>query len=185
MSSFKAAYRYANALYEVATERGEAELILNDILFIRKAADSNRELRRMFGSPAVKPYKKFQVIKAIFENKITPTTLALLGMLTSKHRETLTPEIVDAYRSIYNDKHNIVTANITTATPIDDAMRTQIKAQIAGITKKEVILEEKTDAKIIGGYIIRVGDKQDDKSLKSKLTKLQRSFASNRVFTEN
>ena len=181
MSTTQIAYRYAKALLDYASEKGEAERVFKDVSFIRSVTAQNRELYRMYYSPVVKPYKKLAVLKSVFGNHISESTMKFFELVTEKGRVGYTREIADEYIKLYTESINILEADITTAIELDDNMRTEIKSKLSKQFNKQINLVEKVDKKIIGGYVLRVGDKQDDKSIKAKLLRLKNNFEKNRI----
>ncbi|MEO8150955.1 MAG: ATP synthase F1 subunit delta [Bacteroidia bacterium] len=181
MSIAQIQYRYARSLFEYAKETGETESIFKDITYIRHITTESRELYRMFFSPVVKPDKKIAVLQKIFGDTISKATHKFFELIINKGREANIREIADTYIRIYNESKNIVEAKITTAVDLDDKLRDEIKAKLKAKLNKEINLKEKVDPKILGGYILSVKDKQEDKSLKTKLNRLKRDFESNRV----
>lgn len=181
MSIAQIQFRYANALYQHAKETGETESVFNDISYIRQVTTESRELYRMFFSPVVKPGKKVQVLRIVFEGRISDATLKFLELIIEKGREALIREIADTFIQIYNESKNKIEANITTAVAIDDQLRNEIKAKLKEQLNKDINLKEKIDSKILGGYILRVKDKQEDRSLRTKLNRMKREFEANRI----
>ena len=181
MSITQIQYRYAKALFEYAKETGETESIFKDLSYIRNVTRESRELYRMFFSPVVKPYKKIIVLKKVFGDAISETTQKFFELIIKKGREANIREIAANYINIYNESKNIIEADITTAVSIDDKLRNDIKAKLRTQLNKEINLNEKVDSKILGGYILRVKDKQEDRSLKTKLNRLKRELEANRI----
>lgn len=181
MSIAQIQYRYAKALYEHSKEKGEVEGVFKDISYIRQVTTESRELNRMFFSPVVKPAKKAAVLHLVFDGRISDATIKFLELIIAKGRESNIREITETFIGIYNESKNIIDAHITTAVAIDDALRNEIKAKLKAQLNKDIYLKEKVDAKILGGYILRVKDKQEDKSLSTKLNRLKRDFEANRI----
>jgi F-type H+-transporting ATPase subunit delta len=103
-------------------------------------------------------------------------------MLTEKGRENFIVQIAEVYTSLYLADKNVVVANITTATALDEDMRNKFKDIVRKKTgKKEVQLKEQVNADLIGGFILRVGDIQEDTSIQQKLKKISRDFKENRT----
>lgn len=177
----KVAKRYAKAWYDLAKERNLQDVVFQDFETVRNIARDSRELLRMFFSPIVKTAKKIVVLEAVFKGQISDLTLQYMVMLTEKGRESHITQIADAYRTLYLADKNIVEAYVTTATPLDEELRNQFKGIVRKQTGKEVQLVEKVEAEIVGGYILRVGDNQEDTSIKSKLNRIAREFHDNRV----
>lgn len=181
MSDIKVANRFAKALFDLARERGELDQVYNDLKTIRRLNRENRELNSMFESPVIKTEKKVTVIIEVFSSLVSNTTLEFMQLLANKNREGYIPEIAESFIRLYFESKNLVMAHITTAIPLDDDLRKKFSEVVKRRTGKDVELKEKVDSGIIGGYILRVGDMQDDTSVQSKLTRLQRDFQENRM----
>ena len=80
---------------------------------------------------------------------------------------------------MYKKLKGVETAVITSAVSLDDNLRKQVQKALAENVKAEVELVEKVDSKLIGGFILRIGDRQFDSSVASELRKLTREFSAN------
>jgi F-type H+-transporting ATPase subunit delta len=109
---------------------------------------------------------------------VHPVTFSIFEIITRKNREEVLYEVAKAFHELYNRYKNIHVAHVTTTFPLDDSLRARFR-QMAGETLgKKVELEERIDPDLIGGFILRVGDRQIDQSIKSKLQKLEQEFKS-------
>lgn len=130
-------------------------------------------------SPVIKPDSKLAVLKELFKGKLNKVTDTYIALITNKKRDFYLVEIAEEFINQYKQKKNILTAIVTTARGIDDSTRKEIVNLVKGKGTAEVVLQEKIDESIIGGVIIRVGDKQVDTSVSRKLEVLRRSFLEN------
>ena len=105
--------------------------------------------------------------------------MQFMTLLTRHRREHNTADIFSRFIELYRIEKNIVSASITTAMPMDDALRSEFTNMIKTMSHKDVEITENVDADIIGGYKVRVGDKQLDATLKGKLKRLQTEFKDN------
>jgi len=179
----KAAKRYAKALLQFSIEQGELENVAADMDLIASTCKSSKDLVVLLKSPVIKSDKKRAVINEIFSGSIGSITLKFLDVMTSKKREDILPEIAIVFKTVYREHKGIISAEIITALPLDEAER---KNAIEFISKlyKNVELSEKVDKDMIGGFIIRVGDKQYDESVSRKLMALRQEFAKNPYISE-
>lgn len=178
MAESRVAYRYAKALIELAQEKNVLEQVHTDMQFFVQTIDNNRPLYLMLQSPIVPHAKKFNVMRDLFQSRLHPITFSIFEIITRKNREEVLYSVAKAFHELYNRYKNIHVAHVTTTFPLDDSLRTQFR-QMAGETLgKKIELEEKIDPSLIGGFILRVGDKQIDQSIKSKLQKLEQEFKS-------
>jgi F-type H+-transporting ATPase subunit delta len=173
------ATRYAKSLFDLAKEQGQQEVVFADMAIIAEACRANRELVVLFNSPVINTDKKKAVVDAIFASQIGKMTLAFLNIILTKRREHYVPGIAVEYLKMYNLFKGIETATVTTAVALDEETRNKISAMVQKQTGKEVQLTEKIDASIIGGFILRFGDKQIDTSVSGKIRELGKEFDHN------
>jgi len=175
----KLSARYAKSLLELSIEKGSLEKVYADMKLILSTCRENHELQVLLKSPIVNSDKKQEVLKAIFGNKTEILTLTFINILTEKRREMYLEEIAEAFTEQYKNQKNILTAIVTTAQGLDEELRKQVLQVIKKSADSEVELVEKTDKTLIGGFIIRIGDKQEDTSISRKLKTLYRTFNEN------
>ncbi len=173
MSVSIVASRYAKSLIELAKEQKVLEAVHEDMLFFQSVAGENRALMLALKSPVVRHDKKLAILSAIFKARVNPVTFAIFEIITKKNREAILDAIADEFIIAYQDFQGIQKAVITTTTPLTEELRAQFKSIVAKSTGKTVVLEEKIDASLIGGYLLRVNDRQFDASIKNNLNKLK------------
>ncbi len=184
MEGTRAASRYAKAFVDLTMAQGVFEEAFKDMKFILDVCHSNHEFAVFLKSPVIKTDKKQTVLKQIFSGKLNKETDAYIHLITAKKREIYLAEIASEFINQYKEKKKILTAVITTASGIDDIIRSKVMAMVKGDSTSEVVLQEKINKDIIGGFIIRVGDNQVDASLSRKLNSLRRSFTENPFIKE-
>lgn len=176
--SNKAASRYAKSLIDLSTERNALEEIKNDMVFFEDVVDTNSELEAILKNPIVPLDKKAGILNDIFGNKVHQITNSFLKLVVNKGRSAILFDTAKQFINQYNDIKGIVTAEVTSAIAITDANRTEIVALVKKeLGANEVIIKEKVDEKLIGGFILKVGDKQFDASIAGRLHKLKKEFA--------
>jgi F-type H+-transporting ATPase subunit delta len=176
MEGTRAAARYAKSFLELALEKGQLEKAYADMKYIADVCRNNHEFTVFLKSPIIKTDKKQSVLKAVLGGNIDKITESFIQLITAKKREMYLPGIAEEFMNQYNQKKQILKAVVTTASGIDEATRKQVLDLIKGTGENAVVLEEKIDKNIIGGIIIRVGDKQIDASIARKLNDLKRDF---------
>jgi F-type H+-transporting ATPase subunit delta len=106
--------------------------------------------------------------------------MAFFDIITRKNREPLLPSIAREFHNAYNVYKGIGTAQLVTPFPVDASLRKEIEGIVQQISKKKQIeLVEKVDADMIGGFVLTVGDRQVDASIKNKLKALKIKFSQN------
>ncbi len=185
MEGTRVAARYAKSFIDLALEQGSLESAYNDMKLIQEVCKTNPDFVNFLKSPVIKTDKKQAVLKEVFSGKLNKITDAYVQLITAKKREIYLGEIAKEFISQYNNKKNILTAVVTTASGIDDNIRKQVLGLVKGSGSSEVVLEEKINKDLIGGFIIRVGDNQMDASIARKLSDLKRTFTENPFVKNN
>lgn len=176
--SSKAGARYAKSLIDLATEQNVLEPVKNDMVMFEKVVDDNSELEAILKNPIVPLDKKAGILNDVFGSKVNAITKSFLKLVVNKGRAGILFDTAKQFVAQYNQIKGIVTAEVTSAIALTEAS----KAEIIGLVKKElsaneVVVNEKVDANLIGGFILKVGDKQFDASIASGLNKLKKEFA--------
>lgn len=179
MSEQTVAFRYAKSLLDLAKEKNVVKDVYNDMKFFDSVVEENRQLLLVLKSPIVKHFTKLTVLKEIFKDKVSPATWSIMEIITKKNREEILPAIAESYQIQYAEMMQVQKATVLSAVTLTDTQRTQLKAQITQLTgRSEVELDEKTDTSLIGGYVLRIGDRQIDTSVRKKLNDLKVSMLS-------
>ena len=170
------ASRYAKSLIDLATEKGQLEAVYADILQVKSVCDNSHDFKLFLNSPIIKAEKKVSTIKSVFEGKINAITSAFLTIVASKRRESVIPQMADSFIEQYRAQKNILTAVVVSANGLDAATKQKALELVKSQMKGEVELIEKTDANIIGGFILKIGDKQIDRSVSRQLSNLKKEL---------
>ena len=173
MSQRTVTRRYATALYEEADAAGGLAAVDDDVLMLRNNIESNRELSRFFESPVIPQEKKESILQELLEERVETLTLQFLRLLVQKDRETLTKAILDQYQSLRDEQRGIVDAEVTVAQPLNDEDRTALVEALEEKTGKDVRLHLEENPDLIGGLVIRIGDRVFDGSVRSQLNALR------------
>jgi F-type H+-transporting ATPase subunit delta len=176
--SSKAASRYAKSLIDLSKEQNALEDLKNDMAFFESVVDDNSELEAILKNPIVPLDNKLGILQNIFEGKTHAITQSFFKLLVSKGRSAILFDIAKQFISQYNEIKGIVTAEVTSATALTDANKKEVEALVKKELKaNEVVIKEKVNDKLIGGFILKVGDKQFDASIAGGLNKLKKEFA--------
>ena len=176
MESLRVASRYAKALLGLASERGELKAVETDINTLSSLVDSSKEFELLLVSPVVKPDQKKAVLTALLKDKLSEVTFMFIILLVSKGREGAIASIVEEVKSQLRAMNNIQAATVKTASPLDEDSRAKILAQVAKLHNGEVELKEIVDPEILGGFVLRLDDKEIDASIKRQLNTLGRKL---------
>jgi F-type H+-transporting ATPase subunit delta len=185
MADSRAASRYVKSLLGLAVEKDALEKVHQDMTLFSKVCAENRAFTLMLKNPIIKHDKKREILEKIFKGKVHALTFAIFDIITRKNREPLLPAIAMEFHQAYNDYKGVGGASITTAVPLDKKLREEIEQIVKKLSdKKQVEIEEKIDPEMIGGFVLNVGDRQVDASIKNKLKALKVKFSQNPYIKE-
>ncbi len=185
MRDIKVASRYAKSLLKIAIDENSLEDLHKDMLLVNDVCTNNKELVLLLKSPIVKTDKKSAILNEIFGKKISKMASSFISIILTKKREGILGDIASAFIDTYKAHNNTKTAHVTSAVPLSKAQKDNVIAILKSTNNtKNVDLKEIVDPSIIGGLILRVGDKQVDESIKRKLTNLEMEFDDNLYISE-
>lgn len=176
MSEFRIASRYAKSLLELAEEKKCLDKVVKDMQMFSDLCTTNHDLVLVLKNPIVSNYKKLSILKEIFKGKVNDLTMSVFEILAKKNREMYLPEVAVAFKAQYHEFKRIVESTITTVHPLSDAIRKEVNSIVKKITNSDVVLTEKTNPDLIGGFVLKIGDKQIDDSVSGKLKELRLQF---------
>lgn len=173
MSTDKLAKRYAKALFDEVLTKGTLEAVQNDMLLIGQTIDNSKELKVFLKSPIIRAAKKTSALQQIFGGKISSESFSLIQLLIEKNREGYLDEIAAFFNKFYNDYHGILEVKVTTAAPLDAQTEQSVKNVILHkVGDKKLVINSTIDKDIIGGFIIDLGNKVYDASVRNKLSNI-------------
>ncbi len=179
MSETRIASRYAKPLLELATEKGCLEEVEKDMLQFTAICKESRDFTLMLQNPVLSHFKKLDILRTIFKGKVNDLTMSFFEIISKKDREEYLPEIAREFHRQYNRAKDITEASVTTVMALSDELKKEVEALAKKITGKEIELTERVDPNIIGGFILKIGDRQIDDSISSKLNELKLKFSQN------
>ncbi len=185
MSELRAASRYAKSLLELAGEREILEEVHDDMQTFYKTCAESREFALMLKNPIIKHHKKKAILHAIFKDKVNDLTMVFFDIITQKNREALLQAIAKSFHQQYNALKGIETAKVITPIVLDESLRNEFRDMVKDITKKQQVeLLEEVDESLIGGFVLKLGDRQIDDSIQTKLKSLRLKFSQNQYIKE-
>jgi F-type H+-transporting ATPase subunit delta len=179
MKGARVAYRYAKSLLNLAVEQNVLEPAYNDMKQIAAVCNESRDFVVFLRSPVIKADKKISAINAVFGGKLSPITSGFVNIITTHRRENVLAEIANSFVAQYLAHKNVAKAEVITATPLDATLRSRILDVVKRSEGREVEMVEKVDPDIIGGIVVRVGDRRYDGSIARKLRQLRKDFSHN------
>ena len=179
MPSSATAKRYASAAFTVAAESGDYDTWLNTMDQLARIMHMH-SARIVFTSPTVAPSDKRAALDRLLPNS-PPTVRNFLHIVADRDRLDEIPGIAEALRDLINRQRGVVTAEVTTAVPLDAELERGLTQRLATYLNRQpaqIALKARVDPNIIGGVVARVGDRVIDDSVRGRLERLRRAISS-------
>ena len=175
MTSRGAATRYARALFDVARKEGDVQQAGRDIAAFARLVAENEALSRVFANPAIPAARKRAVVEQLLaaSGPLSPIVEKLVLMLAERDRLVLLPELATAYEARLMENAQVVRAQLTTAVELPHDRIAALQQGLAQATGRQVQLETRIDAAIIGGAVARIGSTVYDGSVTTQLQKVK------------
>ncbi|MDN5204052.1 ATP synthase F1 subunit delta [Fulvivirgaceae bacterium BMA10] len=184
MSEIRIATRYAKSLLELAEEKGVLEEVHDDMVLFGEVCEDNRNFLLMLQNPIINHDKKLSILQSLFSKRFHELTLAIFELITNKNREAVLPAIARQFHVQYNIHKGIESAKVITTFPLTKELRKSFEDVVASMTGKKVELIEEVSNDIVGGFILKIGDRQIDESISGKLKELKLKFSHNPYLKE-
>jgi len=171
----QAAYRYAKATYELAQQAGSTEQLFEDMNTLRNTLASSSSLRNVLKNPVINLEKKADITKQVFKNT-HELTHKLIALLAQKNRIHQVDQVADAFIDLYEKEHHIQRATVISATELGASTENEIRNKIKELTGSEAELTKEVDSSLIGGFLLKINDKQFDATVTGKFKKLRQEL---------
>lgn len=170
------ARRYAQAFFALAQEKNLVDQLESELKTVVDAINSNEDLKRVIDHQLVSPDEKKAIVDKLFSQELSEITVNFLNVVVEKFRATYIPAIYEEFISYANATRNMADAKVVTAVEINDAELDVIKSKLAAMTGKTIRLQSKVDPSLIGGVVVRIGDKIIDGSIATQLERLKNNL---------
>jgi len=165
--------RYASALYALAGERGVVAAVESDLDRLASAIGESADLAQLLTDPQITREAAANAIKAVAGVlSLDPLTTNFLGVLAGNRRLASLPGIIHAFAAIAADARGEVTADVTTAHPLQDSQIAALSAKLAQREGRAVTLRTHIDPAILGGLVVQIGSQMIDGSIRTRLNSL-------------
>ena len=168
---------YGDALFEAAREAGRMDDMYEEVLELQKLLQANEELQKMMENPKVIHEDKENVIETVFRGRISDEIVELMKLMIAKGRYSNIESVFDYFIGLVKEEKKIGIAYVTTAVELTDGQKDEIVRRLLETTRYESFeMNYAVDASLIGGMVIRIGDRVVDSSIKTKLYELSKSL---------
>lgn len=169
---------YGDALFELAVEDGQVDELLSEVRGVLEVLHQNGELAKLMNHPKIVKEEKIQILENVFKGRISNELLGLMRMLISKNHYGEVESVFAYFIDRIKEYKNIGTAYVTSAMPLSDVQQKQVEDKLLQTTKYVSFeMHYDVDEGLIGGMVIRIGDRVVDSSIKTKLMNLTRELS--------
>lgn len=171
------AERYASSLFALALEEGNVAEVASALDGFQGLIDGSEDLQRLIKSPVFSASEQLGAVTAILDKAgISGIAANFVKVAASNRRLFAVPGMIRAFREIYARHRGEISADVTAARPLTAEQETELKAALKGVTGKDVTINVAVDPAILGGLIVKLGSRQIDTSLRTKLSTLKLSL---------
>ena len=168
-AAFHLAEIYARALFELAERSKMVNAVKDDLDVMQDISVREKDFRVLMASPYFSPDYKEQVVQKIFSGKMSDLTIDFLRVVIRHDRMVFLPQIIDRFGELWEAHHGYKIVQITVSQALNSQETERISADIAHAMNNKVKLQMGINPSIIGGIIIRFGDRVIDNSIRSRL----------------
>lgn len=168
---------YGEALFELAIEENTAAELMNEIVSLISVLDENKDFEKILTHPGIPKGEKLSIVENTFKGRMSNSLYGLLMLMVEKDRAANIREVFEYYLNEVKDYLKIGVVYVTTPTDLSGAQKAKIEEKILATSKYETLETHYIlDETLIGGAVIRIGDRRIDSSIRTKLDGLKRQL---------
>lgn len=168
---------YGEALFELAVEEQKLDVLLEEAKVVRDILRENADFGKLMSHPKISREDKVKVAQEVFKGRVSDEMTGFLILVVEKDRSLELDAILTYFIDRVKEEKHIGVAFVTTAIAIDEATQKKIKGRLLETTKyKEMEMHYAVDPSIIGGMVVRIGDRVIDSSITTKLNELKKQL---------
>lgn len=166
--------RYATALFELARENNQLDQVSGDLNKFKAMLEESTDLQRLVESPVFSADMQEQAIAALLKKAdFGPITEKFFSVVTGNRRLDAITNIIRDFGKLLSDHRGEVTAEAISASELNEEQQTKLRAALKDIAGQDIELITKVDPAILGGLIVKIGSRQIDDSLRTKLNNMK------------
>ncbi|MDR1864439.1 MAG: ATP synthase F1 subunit delta [Bacteroidales bacterium] len=168
--------RYAKALMLVGIEHQCLDALEADMTLLAATVKDNPVFGQLLDSPVIQPVQKHSVMNELLEKKVHPMTLGFVHVLIRNRREIMLPGVARRFIELYEAHRGVKHVRLTSATELDEHTKDALQNKLNALYHADVRMTEEVNPDLIGGFILRVDDRQYDASLASGLKRMKKDL---------
>ena len=168
---------YGEALFDLALEDGTLTTIIEEVNIVKEAIAENPDLLKLLSHPKINKEEKLSVIENIFKGRVSDSLVGFLVIIVQKDRYDDLDGIFEYFIAKVREYKNIGVASVTSAVELTEEQKKQVEQKLLQTTKyTQFELSFYVDKNLIGGLVIRIGDRVVDSSIRTKLQMLAKDL---------
>lgn len=168
---------YGDALFELALEQNAVDELSKEVQVVSEALRENEELMKLLEHPKIVKEEKLQIVENIFKGRVSDDLTGFLQLIVNKDRYGEIYAILDVFMDRVREYKRIGVASVTTAVELREEQKQAVTDKLLATTDYESFeMKYAVDAALIGGMVIRIGDRVVDSSIKHKLELMSRDL---------
>ncbi|QQN73668.1 F0F1 ATP synthase subunit delta [Croceicoccus sp. YJ47] len=165
--------RYASALFDLAVEHNQVTAVESDLDSLRQALAASDDMRSLIRNPEISRRQAGAAMDGIGRHlELAPLTRNFLGVLAQNRRLRELPAMIRAFHAIASAQRGEVTAEVTSAHPLDQGQLATLTQKLTAREGRDVKIRTEVDPDILGGLIVKIGSRQIDGSIRTRLNTL-------------
>lgn len=170
---------YGDALFSVAVEENRVDTFAEEAKVLATVFSENQELQKLMDNPKIIKEDKIKLIEETFTSHVSKEIIGLIALLISKGHSKDISSVFDYFIALVKEEKKIGTAFVTTAVELTDIQKSAVEKRLLETTRYESFeMNYSVDKSLIGGMVIRIGDRVVDSSIKTKLYELSKQLRS-------
>jgi len=168
---------YGEALFELAVEESKVDVLMEEIVQLQNIFAQNKEFGKFMNHPKILKEEKIQVLQNLLKGRISDELTGFLTLIVTKDRYGEIDEIMDYFLTEVKSYKGIGIAYVTTAVALRDEQKAEVEQRLLQTTSyQQMEMHYAVDESLIGGMVIRIGDRVVDSSIKTRLNELTRQL---------
>lgn len=168
---------YGEAIFELAVSENRVDALTEEIQTVLQVLEDNPEFSEIMKHPKIIKEEKLQIIETVFKGRVSDELTGFIRLIVEKDRYSQVGEIMQYFLDEVKRLKGIGVAYVTSALPLRDEQRKQVEAKLLETTSfREMEMHYQEDQALIGGMVIRIGDRVADSSIRTKLSHLEQQL---------
>lgn len=168
-----AARIYSRSMLDLAATGEQAGSLLEEMQVLLAVMGQNQDFRNFLSTPLVETGERERIVEKLLRGRFSDLLVDSLQILNRHGRLDLFETLVEVYRTQYQERHGEVDVHVTTAVPLSDALRRELEVATGRLAGRIPKLIASVDESLIGGLVVRIGDRKIDTSVAKALRNLR------------